>query len=126
MKKENKMIAVCGLICSRCDILEATNDKKIAQAIADWFKKEKNIEVKIEDIHCSGCKGSRAKHWSPDCWILKCCVDTKGLDFCYQCEDFPCEKLENWSKESKEYKEALEQLKGMKGKFLNPNFHPSQ
>ena len=113
MTVENKMIAVCGLICNGCDILEATNDKKIAHEIADWFKKEKHIEVKIEDIHCDGCKGDRKKHWSADCWILQCCVDKKGLDFCFQCEDFPCKKLENWSKESKEYKEALERLKEM-------------
>ena len=97
MKKENKIIAVCGLICSRYYILEATNDKKITQEIADWFNKEKNMDLKIEDIHCSGCKGNRAKHWSPDCGILQCCVDTKGLDFCFQYENFPCEKLENWS-----------------------------
>ena len=32
-------------------------------------------------------------HWSPDCWILECCVDKKKLEFCYECEDFPCDKL---------------------------------
>ncbi len=116
MKQENQMIAVCGLVCGGCDILEATNDPKVAQGIADCFKKERNEQVKIEDIHCSGCKGDRSEHWSPDCWILQCCVDKKGLEFCYECDDFPCEKLERWAKSNKRYGEALTRLREMGGK----------
>jgi len=116
MKQENQMIAVCGLDCSGCDILQATNDPKIAQGIVDWFKRERNEEVKIEDMRCLGCKGDRTKHWSPDCWILQCCVDKKGLEFCYECEDFPCEKLVEWSKTNKGYGQALNRLKEMKKK----------
>jgi len=40
----------------------------------------------------------------------------KGLDFCYHCEDFPCEKLNDWAKGSKKYGEALNQLKEMRKK----------
>ena len=46
----------------------------------DWLRKERDVEVKVEDVHCLGRSGDRAKHWSPDCWILKCCVDEKGLE----------------------------------------------
>ncbi len=114
MHKEAQMIAVCGLECHKCDILQATNDPKIAQDIADWFKKERNEDVKPADIRCMGCKGDRTKHWSPDCWILECCVDRKGLQFCCECEEFPCNKLGQWSKGSKRYEEALNRLKEMK------------
>ncbi len=107
------MIAVCGLVCDKCDILQATNDPKMAQEIAGWFKKERNEDVKLEDIRCLGCKGDRAKHWSPDCWILQCCVDQKGLEYCYQCGEFPCRKLIQWSKSSERYKEALDRLRAM-------------
>jgi hypothetical protein len=116
VKQENQMIAVCGLDCGGCDIFQATDNPKIAQQIVDWFKKEKNEEVKIEDIHCLGCKGDRAKHWSPDCWILKCCVDVKRKEFCYECGDFPCEKLNQWAKSSKRYGEALNRLEKLRKK----------
>ncbi|MCK4421756.1 DUF3795 domain-containing protein [candidate division WOR-3 bacterium] len=115
MRQENKMIAVCGLDCSVCDIFQASNNTEIARKIVDWFKKERKVEVKIEDICCSGCKGDRTKHWSPDCWILKCCVDKKGLEFCYECEYFPCEKLNEWAEGSEKYGEALSRLKEMRG-----------
>jgi len=114
MEKKDELIGVCGLICSGCDILEASNNPEIAQKIADWFKKERNKDVKLEDICCLGCKGDRTKHWSADCWILQCCVDKKGLEFCSECEEFPCDKLVEWSKESERYKEALNRLKEMK------------
>ena len=114
MGEANQMIAACGIECFKCDILQATSDRKIAQYIADWFKKERNEVVKLEDIRCSGCKGDRAKHWSSDCWILKCCVDDKGLEFCNECAEFPCVKLVEWSKTDKGYGAALNRLKEMK------------
>jgi len=111
--EKNQRIAVCGLNCSECDIFRASDNPEIAQRIVNWFKEERHIDVKIEDIHCLGCREDRTKHWSPDCWILRCCVDEKGLEFCYQCEDFPCEKLSEWAKENKKYEEALNRLKEM-------------
>ncbi|HID91028.1 TPA: DUF3795 domain-containing protein [Candidatus Bathyarchaeota archaeon] len=75
--------------------------------------KKRDMEIKSEGIRCLGCKGDRTEHWSPDCWILKCCVDKKGLGFCHECEDFPCERLEEWAKGSKRYEEALDRIKGM-------------
>ena len=113
MNEERKALAACGLICDdqHCDIFQASSDPKIAQEIADWFKRERGEDVKLEDIRCHGCKGDRGKHWSADCWILRCCVDEKGLEFCYECEDFPCEKLEDWSKGDERYGKALERLR---------------
>ena len=114
MQENIKMIAVCGLICDKCDIMEATHNKETAKRIAEWFRKELDIEVKPEDIHCRGCRGDREMHWSADCWILKCCADERNLEFCYQCSEFPCGKLREWVKENERYGEALERLKEMK------------
>ncbi len=114
MKEDQAMIAVCGLECHKCDIRQASNDPKIAQEIVDWFKKERNEDMKPEDICCMGCKGDRAKHWSPDCWILQCCVDKKGHQFCSQCYEFPCDRLADWSKQCERYGNALARLKRMK------------
>ena len=110
----DEMIAVCGLDCGGCDIRMAATDKEMAQKIADWFKKKLNEEVKLEDIQCSWCRGDREKHWSPDCWILQCCVDEKGLSYCHECDDFACEKLEEWGRSSEKYQEGLDRLKRMK------------
>jgi len=115
MSNDSEMIAVCGLECHKCDILKATDDKKIAQETADWFKRELNQDVKLEDVRCAGCREDRARHWSADCWILQCCVDQKGLEYCHQCDEFPCGKLAEWSKTNKRYGEALDRLRRIGG-----------
>ncbi len=114
MSKNGEMIAVCGLECHKCDIRKATTDPKMTRSIADWFKKERNEDVKLEDIRCLGCKGDRAEHWSSDCWILQCCVDKKGQEFCCRCNEFPCDRLVQWSKQCERYGNALDRLKRMK------------
>ena len=110
---DDKMIAVCGLVCDGCDIMEAATNTELAQRIADWFKRELNKEVKPEQIHCAGCKGNRDVHWDAECWILRCCVDQKGLDFCYQCDEFPCDRLSEWAGQNDRYGEALDRLRSM-------------
>ena len=114
MEEKVRTIAACGLDCTNCDIREATRNPKLAQSIADWFKDELGEVVHVEDVHCAGCWGERAQHWSADCWILQCCVDRKRLAFCYQCEVFPCQRLGIWAQGSERYTKALERLRHLK------------
>jgi putative nucleotidyltransferase with HDIG domain len=107
------LIGACGLVCDECDICRAGRDADVAERIADWFRREKGVEVAPDDIHCEGCKGDRDRHWSPDCWIVKCCVDDRGLAFCFECDRFPCEDLIEWAGAGDRYKDALERLKRM-------------
>jgi len=124
MEAKKEMIAVCGLDCSSCDIRKASHDSEAARRLVAWFKKEgwlkenEGIEEAIKrNMYCNGCRSDRSVHWSPDCWILKCCVDEKRLDFCYECDIFPCEKLVEWSGKNDEYRKAFERLKEMKEKY---------
>ena len=115
MDNQKRLIAACGIDCTDCDMRLATNNMQLAMDIAQWFKHERKEDIPPEKIHCGGCNGDRGHHWSPDCWILKCCVDGKGLNFCSECTDFPCSKLEAWAKENDGYARALKRLKEMKG-----------
>ena len=121
--KKKEMIAVCGLDCSPCEIRTAPNEPDAAQRLVAWFKKEGWLkenegmnEVIERRMYCSGCRGDRSVHWSSDCWILKCCVDDKGHEFCYECGMFPCERLSEWAKQNDDYNQALQRLKKMKEK----------
>ena len=114
-------IAACGLICSDCAIKKVPFDEKSAEQVYKWFLDMKWIEENktIEEFmadgpYCEGCQGNRENHWSPDCWILECCVNDKGLDNCSECKDFPCDRLIEWAKEDEGYSEALERLRKMK------------
>ncbi|MFW6040562.1 MAG: DUF3795 domain-containing protein [Thermoplasmatota archaeon] len=117
---KNTEIAACGLICTDCSIRKVQNDRDSAEKIYNWFITNRWIEddVTIDDFitdspYCEGCHGDRENHWSPDCWILQCCIDDRGLDNCSECEDFPCDRLIEWSKDDEGYTMAVERLKKM-------------
>ncbi|MFW9999992.1 MAG: DUF3795 domain-containing protein [Candidatus Hodarchaeota archaeon] len=110
-----KLIAVCGLDCAQCKIYLAPFNPKITQQLIRTFN---NIwdNVKPEDFHCSTCRGEISDCWTKECWIRNCCINNKKLEFCYQCQDFPCEGLKERANKSKRYKAALNNLKKMKKK----------
>ena len=117
----NQQIAVCGLDCGSCEILRVQADPEATRSVADWFRRMGWIGEGegVEDVvkkapYCLGCRGDRSVHWSPDCWILKCCVDDKDLDHCSECDEFPCEELSEWSKKNEGYSRAFERLKRMR------------
>lgn len=124
---EKPMIAVCGLDCGNCDIRNVPTDPGAAKRVVAWFqdqgwlKAEEGVkEIIARRMYCTGCRGDRSLHWSAECWILHCCVDEKGLEFCSECRDFPCSKLADWAKQSAGYAEALARLQRMKEAESSP------
>ncbi len=112
--KRLDMIAPCGLDCSKCDIYRAKSEPETMQRILDWFKRERNIDLKPEQVACQGCLGDRSAHWSADCDILRCSADKRGLTSCSSCDEFPCVRLESFASHGPKYAAALERLRGMK------------
>jgi hypothetical protein len=69
MKNELKVWhAPCGIYCKRCPGVK-------------FYK-------------CEGCRTQKGQVFKfPVCKTYEC-VTTKGYDFCYECENFPCEMLQ--------------------------------
>ena len=43
--------------------------------------------------------------------MMKCCIDKKGLEFCYECDEFVCDVLSKHSKKNERYLDGLNRLK---------------
>lgn len=112
------MIACCGIDCGSCDMRLATGDPAKQREIAQWFKDNLNKDIRPEDVGCTWCRGEREGHWSPDCWILQCCMDRHGRQHCSECPDFICLKLRDWAAQNDRYGAALERLRRMKAEAL--------
>jgi hypothetical protein len=118
---QEQITAVCGLDCAGCPLRKASlGDVEAAQSLVGWWKGEGWLkegegaaEILARGPLCLGCRGDRSAHWSPDCWILKCCVDEKGLASCHECDVFPCQRLTERAKESAGYAQALDRLQSM-------------
>lgn len=82
-----KQTAPCGIDCFNCELHEDVPDNDVRNGVAAHFN------VPVEDVKCAGCR-------STVCSILKLaggqecetrkCIEKKGVDFCYECSDFPC------------------------------------
>ncbi|MFX0069748.1 MAG: DUF3795 domain-containing protein [Candidatus Hermodarchaeota archaeon] len=94
VKKE--LLAPCGLYCGICGVHIAykDNDSKLKQELLPRFKVWGANTV--EDIACEGCLSEGAVFPFCQTCTIKDCVKRKNLEGCRQCDEFPCEIIENW------------------------------
>ena len=68
------LFSACGLNCGLCPNFHLYTDGK--------FK-------------CPGCAGEGFSEQHPTCGILSC-FQRKDIEFCYECDEFPCKKYDGW------------------------------
>lgn len=123
-EKERELVAYCGIYCRLCDYFtgrirnSARNLLKIARKHSelklfadaskafDFENFVKGLEWISKEISpCVGsCRGGGG--WE-DCPFRKCCRE-KGLRFCYECSEFPCDVLEKYPRRVEELNEIKE------------------
>ena len=88
MTDYKKYTAPCGIDCFNCEVFY----KNITDESVDFLSKFMPIDKK--KVACRGCREEEGRH------MLFCtcegyeCATKKGLDFCYQCDEFPCERFQ--------------------------------
>jgi hypothetical protein len=88
MKTKKELTAPCGLDCFNCFVYEknitATMRTRVAQT----------LNIPEEKVDCRGCREQKGcvLHMT-SCATLDC-VTKKGVNFCFECGDFPCPKLQ--------------------------------
>lgn len=109
-----RMVGCCGIICSDCPVLIATqkDDDAERKRVAEIFTRQYGQEYKPEDINCDGCisDSSRIFSYCNLCEIRKCGREKKVKN-CAYCPEYPCGNLsELFSKYSKG-KETLGEIR---------------
>jgi hypothetical protein len=109
-----KMIAVCGLVCSDCPAFIATqkDDDEERKKVAETWCKEFKVDVKPEDINCDGCvaDSQRLFNYPKVCEIRKCGLEKK-LKNCAYCDEYACEKLTDFFKMAPQAKTNLDEIR---------------
>jgi hypothetical protein len=109
-----KITAYCGLTCSKCPALLATQQDddderaKVAQMWSEQFK----VDIKPEDINCNGCLSTTEPLFS-HCQVceIRQCGQKRHLANCAYCEDYACEKLVKFLEMVPEAKSTLEEIR---------------
>lgn len=118
----NKIIAFCGLDCDTCQIYLATREqdkrkqKEKRKEILRLIKEHYDLDLKLEDItDCDGCIIETGRLFSgcKNCSIRKCAIEKKIVS-CAYCEEYVCEKLEEFFAKEPAAKNLLEKIKTQK------------
>ena len=106
-----KMIAYCGLDCSKCDAYVATvnDDWALREKTAKLWSKLNNVQILPEQINCQGCRadGVKTMYCEKLCQIRQCALK-KGVDTCKSCPTMKtCKDIQKFLLTNAEISEKL-------------------
>ncbi len=85
------LIAPCGMVCSDCPMHLAKDFPGLKISLSD------KLGIPIEEVACGCCREEHEAINSPKktspCDVFTCSQE-KGIQFCCDCEDFPCERYQ--------------------------------
>ncbi|MDP8228893.1 MAG: DUF3795 domain-containing protein [Candidatus Electryoneaceae bacterium] len=109
------LLGVCGDNCSEYPAYIATmnNDNELRAKTAIEWSQGYSVDLKPEDIHCVGCTTSEGLHFAHcDICDARLCGLERNLTSCGNCEDYPCDKLDQIFEVDPSAKERLDVIKG--------------
>jgi hypothetical protein len=88
---KKRLSAVCGLFCPACTLYIGTaEDPQRLEPLA------KDHNLSPEDWACEGCRAERRSYFCEHLCFMAPCATSKGLDFCGQCAEYPCDELQRF------------------------------
>lgn len=109
----DKMIAHCGLVCSKCPTFLATlnDDDAAREKTAALYSEKFGFNLKPQDINCDGCLSESGKliAYCQECEIRECCRENK-IENCAVCAEQPCEKLSKFHEFAPDAKKCFDSL----------------
>ena len=110
---DKKIIAFCGILCSKCPAFKATladDEEALSKQAEEWSSDE--YPLTAADLGCDGCiyEDKRAAKFCQECDVRQCAF-AKGVDNCAHCDEFPCDKLEKPWSTSVDAKATLEEIR---------------
>src|SRR5512139_3299718 len=80
----------CGLYCGACEVVNAKTSEDKTRVIGLFEAQIPGWHAAPEEMHCSGCKTDDVFVNCAKCPIRPC-AKAKGVEFCHQCNDYPCD-----------------------------------
>ncbi|MDF9408722.1 MAG: hypothetical protein A4E52_01841 [Pelotomaculum sp. PtaB.Bin013] len=88
---DKRLAAVCGLFCTACALYIGTKeDPERLKIMATRF------QIPVEELECHGCRSEKRGIFCREyCKMTKCVIE-KGIDFCGECPEYPCDELKEF------------------------------
>jgi len=102
---DKTLAAVCGLYCEACSLFIATKeDPERLKGIAARY------QVSEEAVRCYGCRSEKRGPYCMEC-RMRVCAAQRGIDFCIECAEYPCDDLMQFQSERPHRIELWDDLK---------------
>jgi hypothetical protein len=105
---EKKLAAVCGLYCEACTLFIATTENP-----ARLKRLAARFQLSEEAIKCYGCRSAKRGFYCEKCKMFACAAE-RGIDFCVECEAYPCDDLKQFQSEMPHRIELWDDLERIK------------
>lgn len=128
-----KHLSPCGINCGKCFAFSAGDIKKHSMALKEnlgnfdvyaqrfvellnepvftKYPEFKEMLRYFSNVNCGGCRQEKCKFFK-NCRVRDC-SERKGVDFCFQCAEFPCNNTgfdENLRKRSVEINKKMKEV----------------
>jgi len=99
---KNRHDSYCGLYCGACPIgiaNELDDLEALKRMASEW-------EMNPSDLTCSGCKTDSTAVFCTNC-RMRLCAREKKLEFCFECDVFPCNELTEFRNDNAHHHSAV-------------------
>ena len=94
-----QLTAPCGLGCFNCAVYRAREDDTLRATVAQ------RLGIPPERAVCPGCRAAKGapRHLGErgPCKVWRC-ISAKGHEFCFECDEFPCDALHPYADKAAE------------------------
>lgn len=92
-KSPNRNLTMCGYCCDMCKAFVGNIKKKDEREIlTGYWNRYYGLNIPVENMNCDGCRCKRSNaHRVDDACPVRACVQSKKLNDCSECENYPCE-----------------------------------
>lgn len=97
MQDTRLLNAPCGLDCFNCEVHENN--------VTDEMRKMLSAKLGMapSEVQCRGCREQKGERLGlPPCETYRC-ASGRGVEFCFECGEFPCPKLQPASDGAEKY-----------------------
>jgi len=88
MENTRVLTAPCGLDCFNCELQENNITDEMRERVSPM------LGIPLAEVQCRGCREQKGERLGlPLCETYRCATD-RGIEFCFECDEFPCSKLQ--------------------------------
>ncbi len=100
------LTAICGIDCFNCEFFHTNIDGFFAGISPERKASFDARGMTIEKLRCQGCRHGGCTVIGGKCDTLDCATERK-VEFCFECDDFPCSRLQPLAEGADKYPHNL-------------------